>query len=126
MKNQKKISGIDKVQSKCVCIGGSNINGKREFLLFSCCPDQPPSHKNFENMNSKNHKKLIRSKNNEKTFYFEDDNNSTADFIGETNTFTLELTKNWVRNHIHSDFEKLFPKHWFWKKYIMNMNLKTF
>ena len=39
------ITGIDKVQSKCGCVIGSNVNGIREPILSSFAIDRPPGYK---------------------------------------------------------------------------------
>ena len=97
------ISGKDKIHLKTAIVAGSILYGAREPIPYSFGFDKLPHHKKFENLKIKHHKKLIKSKNNEKTFYLEDDDRNSVGFPGEVKTFNLQF-----------------------KIYFTNMNLNTY
>ena len=87
------ISGIDKIHLKCNCVQGSIVNGIREPILYSFALSSPPGHKIYKEPRVKLFKKINKSVLSHKTFYFEDDENKTVDFNGETISFTCQLIK---------------------------------
>ena len=46
------INSVDKVHSKCNCVGGSIANNKRESILFSFSLDARPGYKIFKEPSS--------------------------------------------------------------------------
>ena len=87
------ITGIDKIDLKCDCIQGSIVNGKREFLLYSFALCSHPGHKIYKEPRVKLFKKINKSVLSPITFYLEDDDHKSVDFIGETINFTCQLIK---------------------------------
>ena len=87
------ITGIDKIQLKCICIQGSIVNGNREPILYSFALSSPPGHKNYKEPRIKLFKKVNKSVLSLITFYFEDDDYRPVDFHNETISFTCQLIK---------------------------------
>ena len=87
------ITGIDKIHLKCDCIQGSIVNGIREPILYSFALSSPPGHKIYREPRIKLFKKVNKSVLSHITFYFEDDDHKTVDFIGETISFTCQMIK---------------------------------
>ena len=85
------ISGIDKVLLKCDCINGSIVNGTREPILYSIVLSLPPGHKVYKEPRIKLFKNLNKSFLSHITFYLEDDDHKSVDFIGGTISFTCQL-----------------------------------
>ena len=87
------ITGIDKVHSKADCIQGSIVNGVREPILYSFALSSPTGHKIFKEPRIKLFKKINKSVLSRITFYFEDDDHKSVEFIRETISFTCQLNK---------------------------------
>ena len=87
------ITGIDKVHLKCNVVDGSIVNGVREPILYSFALDQPPGHKIYKEPKVKLFKKINKSILSHITFYFEDDDYKSVDFINEIVLFTCQLIK---------------------------------
>ena len=85
------ITGIDKVHLKCNVVDGSIVNGVREPILYSFALDQPPGHKIYKEPRIRLFlkKKGVLS---HITFFLDDDDYKRVDFIGETISFTCQLT----------------------------------
>ena len=81
-------TGIDKVHSKCDCIQGSIVNGKREPILYSFALSSPPGQKIHKEPRVKLFKKVNKSVLSHIKFYFEDDDYKPVDFNNETKHFT--------------------------------------
>ena len=87
------ITGIDKIHLKCDCIQGSIVNGIREPILYSFALSSPPGHKIYKEPRIKFFKKINKSVLSHITFYLEDDDHKSVDFINETISFTCQLIK---------------------------------
>ena len=87
------ITGIDKVHLKADCIQGSIVNGVREPILYSFALSSPPGHEIIKEPRIKLFKKINKSVLSHITFYFEDEDNKSVDFNGETISFTCQLIK---------------------------------
>ena len=87
------ITGIDKIQLKCVCIQGSIVYGIREPILYSFALSSLPGHKIYKEPRIKLFKNINKSVPSHITFYFEDDDHKSVDFNNETISFTCELIK---------------------------------
>ena len=88
-----KITGIDKIHSKCDCIQGSIVNGVREPILYSFALSSPPGHKIYKEPRVKLFKKINKSVLSHITFYFEDGDYKPVDFHKENISFTCQLIK---------------------------------
>ena len=88
-----KITGTDKIHLKCNCIDGSIVNGVGEPILYSFALSSPPGHKLYKEARIKLFKKINKSVLSHITFYLEDDDHKTVDFINETISFTCQLVK---------------------------------
>ena len=87
------ISGIDEIHLKSDCIQGSIVNGKREPILYSFALSSPPGHKIYEEPRVILFKKINKSVLSHISFYFEDDDHKSVNFIGETIKFTCQSIK---------------------------------
>ena len=88
-----KITGIDKVHSKCDCIDGSIMNGIREPILYSFALDQPPGYKIYKEPRINLFQKISNRVLSYITFYLEDDDYKPVNFNNETVSFTCQSIK---------------------------------
>ena len=87
------ITGINKTHSKCDCIQGSIVNGKREPILYTFALSSPPVRKLYKEPRIKLFKKINKSVRPHIKFYFERDDHKPVDFHAETISFTCQLKK---------------------------------
>ena len=88
-----KITGIDKVHSKCDCIQGSLVNSIREPTLYSFGLSSPPDQKIYKEPKVKLFKNMNKAILSKITFYFDNDDYKPIDFNGETIIYTCQLIK---------------------------------
>ena len=88
------ITGIDKIHSKCGCMQGSIVNGKREPILYSFALSSPPGHRKYKESRIQLFKEKNESVLSHITFYLEDDDHKPVYFNRETISFTCQLIKN--------------------------------
>ena len=87
------ITTTDKVHLKCHCVDGSNVNGKREQILFSFILSAPPGYKIIKEPTTVLYKGLNKTRLDTIQFFLEDSNHNPVDFNGETLTFTIQVIK---------------------------------
>ena len=83
-----KITGIDKIHSKCDCIIGRFVNGVREPIFFSFALNKPPGHKFHREPRVKLSKKNKQTVLSHITFYLKDDGHIPVNLYCETISFT--------------------------------------